>query len=77
PLSVNHLDQFPAATISFNVAGNYSLGEAVDAITLAEKNLNLPKDITTQFQGATLAFQAALGGTLWLILAAVVAMYIV
>lgn len=37
PLSVNHLDQFPAATISFNVAGNYSLGEAVDAITLAEK----------------------------------------
>jgi multidrug efflux pump len=77
PLSVNHLDQFPAATISFNVAGNYSLGEAVDAITLAEKNLNMPKDITTQFQGATLAFQAALGGTLWLILAAVVAMYIV
>jgi multidrug efflux pump len=77
PLSVNHLDQFPAATISFNVADNYSLGEAVDAITLAEKNLNLPKDITTQFQGATLAFQAALGGTLWLILAAVVAMYIV
>ncbi|MGQ8817860.1 MdtB/MuxB family multidrug efflux RND transporter permease subunit [Serratia sp. NA_13] len=77
PLSVNHLDQFPAATISFNVAGNYSLGEAVDAITLAEKKLNLPKDITTQFQGATLAFQAALGGTLWLILAAVVAMYIV
>jgi multidrug efflux pump len=77
PLSVNHLDQFPAATISFNVAGNYSLGEAVDAITLAEKNLDMPKDITTQFQGATLAFQAALGGTLWLILAAVVAMYIV
>ncbi|CAI1071797.1 MdtB/MuxB family multidrug efflux RND transporter permease subunit [Serratia quinivorans] len=77
PLSVNHLDQFPAATISFDVAGNYSLGEAVDAITLAEKNLNLPKDISTQFQGATLAFQAALGGTLWLILAAVVAMYIV
>ncbi|SQI44549.1 Multidrug transporter MdtC [Serratia plymuthica] len=37
PLSVNHLDQFPAATISFNVAGNYSLGEAVDAISLAEK----------------------------------------
>ncbi|QJW54262.1 Multidrug resistance protein MdtB [Serratia plymuthica] len=77
PLSVNHLDQFPAATISFNVAGNHSLGEAVDAISLAEKNLNMPKDITTQFQGATLAFQAALGSTLWLILAAVVAMYIV
>ncbi|PVZ81161.1 multidrug transporter subunit MdtB [Serratia sp. S1B] len=77
PLSINHLDQFPSATISFNVADHYSLGEAVAAITQAEKNLNLPKDITTQFQGATLAFQAALGSTLWLILAAVVAMYIV
>ncbi|HGM5490441.1 TPA: MdtB/MuxB family multidrug efflux RND transporter permease subunit [Serratia fonticola] len=77
PLSINHLDQFPSATVSFNVAGNYSLGEAVEAITQAEKDLNMPKDITTQFQGATLAFQAALGSTLWLILAAVVAMYIV
>lgn len=77
PLSNNHLNQFPSATISFNVAPNYSLGEAVEAITLAEKSLNLPKDITTQFQGATLAFKAALGSTLWLILAAVVAMYIV
>ncbi|AHG18995.1 multidrug transporter [Chania multitudinisentens RB-25] len=77
PLSINHLDQFPSATVSFNVAAGYSLGEAVEAITQAEKNLNMPKDITTQFQGATLAFQAALGSTLWLILAAVVAMYIV
>ncbi len=77
PLSVNHLDQFPSATVSFNVAAGYSLGEAVDAVTQAEKNLAMPKDITTQFQGATLAFQAALGSTLWLILAAVVAMYIV
>ncbi|HEE0339459.1 TPA: MdtB/MuxB family multidrug efflux RND transporter permease subunit, partial [Serratia marcescens] len=77
PLSVNHLDQFPSATVSFNVADGYSLGEAVDAVTQAEENLNMPRDITTQFQGATLAFQAALGSTLWLILAAVVAMYIV
>ena len=77
PLSVNHLDQFPSATVSFNVAAGYSLGEAVDAVTQAEKNLAMPKDITTQFQGATLAFQAALGSTLWLMLAAVVAMYIV
>ena len=77
PLSINHLDQFPSATVSFNVADGYSLGEAVEAITQAEKNLNMPKDITTQFQGATLAFQAALGSTLWLILAAIVAMYIV
>ncbi|CAI1079086.1 MdtB/MuxB family multidrug efflux RND transporter permease subunit [Serratia entomophila] len=77
PLSVNHLDQFPSTTVSFNVAAGYSLGEAVDAVSQAEKNLNMPNDITTQFQGATLAFQAALGSTLWLILAAVVAMYIV
>ncbi|WP_413505037.1 MdtB/MuxB family multidrug efflux RND transporter permease subunit [Serratia grimesii] len=77
PLSINHLDQFPATTVSFNVADGYSLEQAVNAITQVEKNLNMPKDITTKFQGATLAFQAALGNTLWLILAAVVAMYIV
>ncbi|WP_114193275.1 MdtB/MuxB family multidrug efflux RND transporter permease subunit [Edaphovirga cremea] len=77
PLSINHLDQFPSTTVSFNVSSGYSLGEAVDAVTSAEQQLDLPQDITTRFQGATLAFQAALGGTLWLILAAIVAMYIV
>ncbi|RTF19262.1 multidrug transporter subunit MdtC, partial [Serratia marcescens] len=77
PLAINHLDQFPATTVSFNVAEGYSLEEAVNAITQVEKTLAMPKDITTKFQGATLAFQAALGSTLWLILAAVVAMYIV
>ena len=49
----------------------------MQAVTQAEQQLNLPEDITTRFQGATLAFQAALGSTLWLILAAVVTMYIV
>lgn len=77
PLSINHLDQFPSTTISFNVADGYSLGEAVQSILDSEKTLNLPTDITTQFQGSTLAFQAALGSTVWLIVAAVVAMYIV
>ncbi|SFE71848.1 multidrug efflux pump [Phytobacter palmae] len=77
PLSINHLDQFPSTTISFNVAEGHSLGEAVQAITDSEKTLNLPTDITTQFQGSTLAFQAALGSTVWLVVAAVVAMYIV
>jgi len=77
PLSINHLDQFPAATVSFNVAPGYSLEQAVNRVTEAEKQLNMPRDIRTQFQGATLAFEAALGNTLWLILAAVVAMYIV
>ncbi len=77
PLTINHLDQFPSTTISFNVPDDYSLGDAVDAITNAEKALELPSDITTAFQGSTLAFQAALGSTVWLIVASVVAMYIV
>ncbi|EPE7489636.1 MdtB/MuxB family multidrug efflux RND transporter permease subunit [Cronobacter universalis] len=77
PLTINHLDQFPSTTISFNVPDDYSLGDAVEAITQAEADLAFPTEITTQFQGSTLAFQAALGSTLWLILASVVAMYIV
>jgi len=77
PLTINHLDQFPSATLSFNVPAPYSLGDAVEAVTQAEKALNFPADITTQFQGSTLAFQAALSSSLWLILASVVAMYIV
>lgn len=77
PLAINHLDQFPSTTISFNVADGHSLGEAVQSIQDAEKTLNFPTDINTQFQGSTLAFQAALGSTIWLIVAAVVAMYIV
>ncbi|EAM1896683.1 multidrug transporter subunit MdtB, partial [Salmonella enterica] len=71
------LDQFPVTTFSFNVPEGYSLGDAVQAILDTEKTLALPADITTQFQGSTLAFQAALGSTVWLIVAAVVAMYIV
>ncbi len=51
PLSVNHLDQFPVTTISFNVPDNYSLGEAVEAILAAEQSLDFPTDIRTQFQG--------------------------
>ncbi|UYU30758.1 MdtB/MuxB family multidrug efflux RND transporter permease subunit [Siccibacter colletis] len=77
PLTINHLDQFPSTTISFNVQDGYSLGEAVQAITDTEQALNFPTDITTAFQGSTLAFQAALGSTVWLIVAAIVAMYIV
>ncbi len=76
-LVVNHLGQFPAATISFNLAPGASLGEAVDAIHAAERELGLPASIQTRFQGAALAFQASLASTLWLILAALVTMYIV
>lgn len=77
PLSINHQEQFPSATFSFNVAEQSSLEEAVKAVKLAEEQISMPKDITTQFQGATLAFESALSSTLWLIIAAIVAMYIV
>jgi len=72
-----HLGQFPAANVSFNLAPGASLGAAVDAIEAAEKSLGMPLSIQTQFQGATLAFRAALGSEVLLILAAVVTMYIV
>lgn len=77
PLSINRMSQFPSATISFNLPKGVSLGEATKAITLAEQQLNFPTDISTQFQGATLAFENSLSSTLWLILAAIVTMYIV
>ncbi|GLR10837.1 multidrug transporter subunit MdtB [Mixta theicola] len=76
-LTINHLDQFPSTTFSFNLNSGYSLGEAVQAISVAEKDLAMPSEIMTRFQGSTLAFQAALGSTVWLIVAAIVAMYIV
>ena len=81
PLVVNHLGQFPAATISFNLGrkGNSaaSLGDAVKAIRAAEQELGLPASLQTRFQGAALAFQSSLTNTLLLILAAIVTMYIV
>lgn len=76
-LSINHLDQFPSTTFSFNVSDGYSLEQAVNAISTAEQDLAMPPEIMTQFQGSTLAFQAALSSTVWLIVAAIVAMYIV
>lgn len=77
PLVINHLGQFPAATISFNLAGSTSLGEAVEAIRKAEKDMNLPIGLQTSFQGAAQAFQASLSGTVMLIVAAIITMYIV
>ncbi|MDB5775006.1 MAG: multidrug transporter subunit MdtB [Herbaspirillum sp.] len=76
-LTINHLGQFPTATISFNLAPGASLGQAVDDIRTAEAQAGVPASIDTRFQGAALAFQASLGNTLWLILAAVITMYIV
>ena len=77
PLLINHVGQFPAATMSFNLRRGASLGDAVEAIRKAEAELGLPGSIETSFQGAALAFQASLTNTLLLILAAVVTMYIV
>jgi len=76
-LAINHLGQFPAATVSFDVAPGYSLGEAVKAIEGAERELGLPASVSTAFQGAALAFRASLTNELLLILAAIVTMYIV
>ena len=77
PLSINHIGQFPAATISFNLASGASLGDAVKAIEAAKVELGLPASVQINFQGAALAFRASLANELWLILAAIVTMYIV
>ncbi|WP_034946817.1 multidrug efflux RND transporter permease subunit [Erwinia oleae] len=71
------LDQFPAVTVSFNLNDGYSLEEAQKAIAETTKNLALPNSITLRYQGETEAFQNATGNTLWLILAALVTMYVV
>jgi multidrug efflux pump len=77
PLSINHLDQFPVATLSFNLAPGAALGDAVNAIDRAKQEIGLPLSIRTSYQGAALAFEASLDNTLWLILAAIVTVYIV
>ena len=77
PLSIDHLGQFPATTVSFNLAPGAALGNAVDAIKKAEVDIGLPESVITSFQGAALAFQATLGNELFLILAAIVTVYIV
>ncbi len=76
-LAINHIGQFPASTVSFNLAPGASLGQAVSAIRNATRELGMPISVETSFQGAALAFQSSLNNTLLLILAAVVTMYIV
>ena len=77
PLLINHIGQFPAVTLSFNLAPGVSLGEAVAVIEQVEQDIGLPAGIVRQFQGAAQAFRASLSSTLLLILAAIVTMYIV
>ena len=77
PLQVNHVAQFPAANISFDTAPGVSLGAAVAAIQKAEARIGVPASISTVFLGAANAFKASLANELWLILAAIVTVYIV
>jgi multidrug efflux pump len=77
PLQIDHLGQFPSYFISFDLAPGVSLGEGVNAIRKAESEIGLPRSIVTVFQGSAQAFQSSLGNEVWLILAAVVTVYIV
>jgi HAE1 family hydrophobic/amphiphilic exporter-1 len=76
PLSVNHLGQLPAVTLSFNTRPGVSLGRAVDAVNAAARE-TLPATVTTGFQGTAQAFQESMEGLGWLLLAAVLVIYIV
>lgn len=76
-LLLNHIGQFPAVTVSFNLGEGVSLGEAVELIEQTQLDLAMPASIQSSFQGAAAAFRASLSSTLLLILAAVVTMYLV
>jgi multidrug efflux pump subunit AcrB len=76
-LAVNHQGQFPAVTISFNLAPGTSLGQAVDRIQQAAQQIGLPKTVETSFQGTAQAFQSSLSSQPLLILAAIFAVYVV
>src|SRR6266481_4894368 len=76
-LAVNHQGQFPVVTLSFNLAPGVSLGEATQAIQRAEQDIHLPPSIHTSFQGTAAAFQNSLSSEPYLILAAIVTVYIV
>lgn len=77
PVTVNHQGIFPAATISFNLIPGYSLGDAVNAIHQMETDLQTPNTLTGTFQGTAQVFQSSLKSTPWLILSAVIAIYII
>jgi multidrug efflux pump len=77
PLAVNHQGQFPATTLSFNLAPGASLGDAVRAIENAGREIGLPASIRAGFQGTAAAFESSLANEVWLIIAALVTVYIV
>jgi multidrug efflux pump len=77
PLAIQHLDQFPAVTVSFNLAPGASLGDAVAAISAAENDIRMPASVVGAYAGDAAEFASSLAGEPWLILAAVVTIYIV
>ncbi len=76
-LQVNHQGQYPAVTLTFNLAPGYALGDAVVALEKAERDMGMPSNIHATFQGTAQAFQESLANEKWLILAALAAVYIV
>jgi len=77
PLQITHVAQYPASTLNFDTAPGVSLGTSVDAIRAAAKEIGLPSSVTMTFLGASGAYEKSLSNQLWLILAAVVCVYIV
>jgi hydrophobe/amphiphile efflux-1 (HAE1) family protein len=77
PLTINHTDQFPSVTLSFNLAPGYSLGDALTAIQNMERSLTKPAGLTARFQGSAKVFETSLSTQPYLIAAAIIAVYIV
>jgi multidrug efflux pump subunit AcrB len=77
PLAINHQSQFPSVTISFNLKGNASLGDAVDRVQQVEASMGVPVTVQGSFQGTAQAFQASLSTEPYLVAAALVAVYII
>jgi multidrug efflux pump len=77
PLQITHVSQYPASTLNFDTAQGVALGDAVDAIRQAAKDIGLPGSVTMTFLGASGAYERSLSNQLWLILAAVICVYIV
>ena len=77
PLRIGHLGQFPAATISFNLAPGAALGDAVREIRAAQQEIKLPASFIANFRGASSAFESSLTNEVFLLVAAIVTMYII
>ena len=77
PLVIARQGQFPVATLSFNLASNAALGDAVKVINQAQQELDMPSSVVTSFEGTAKIFQSALGNEGWLVLAAILVVYIV